>query len=108
MTLDIFAKEKVLLMSPAQECRSCSPSQPPTTESSSPFNDSALYRYSTLLAIKALKTTRSRKGSVLMLTDRLCVKYGPRVHLCESIHNAFHIAEYVHPSSERVMRVYTL
>lgn len=71
-------------MSPAQECRFCSPLPPPPTGSSSPFNDGALYRYSTLLAIKALKYTRPRKGSVLMLTDRLCVKYGPRVHLCEA------------------------
>ncbi|KAJ6185178.1 serine/threonine protein kinase [Penicillium mononematosum] len=38
------------------------------------INDSAFYRYSTLLAIAALKAFRPFNGSVLMLTDRVCVK----------------------------------
>ena len=53
-------------------------------QSSGPINDSALNRLSTLLAIAALSRIRSLKGSVLMLTDRLCVKYGQRIHLSEA------------------------
>ncbi|CAI7588376.1 unnamed protein product [Penicillium bialowiezense] len=34
--------------------------------------------------IQILKRIRPRKGNVLMLTDRLCVKYGRRVHLSEA------------------------
>lgn len=45
-----------------------------------PINGSAFYRYSTLLAIAAPKAFRPFNGSVLMLTDRVCVKYGPCIH----------------------------
>ncbi|KAE8390400.1 kinase-like domain-containing protein [Aspergillus alliaceus] len=51
---------------------------------SNSINDKALYRYSTLLAVRALRSTRPRKGSVLMLTETLCVKYGAWVHLSEA------------------------
>lgn len=44
----------------------------------------AFYRYSTLLAIEILKRVRPRKGNVLMLTDRFCVKYGELVQLSEA------------------------
>ncbi|KAL5366197.1 kinase-like protein [Aspergillus floccosus] len=47
-------------------------------------NDNLLNRYLVLLAIKVLKNIRPRKGTVLMLTGGLCVKYGRRVHLSEA------------------------
>ncbi|KAL4911752.1 kinase-like protein [Aspergillus aurantiobrunneus] len=53
-------------------------------QSSGPINDSALNRLLTLLAIAALSRIRPLKGTVLMLTDRLCVKYGQRIHLSEA------------------------
>ncbi|OJJ81579.1 uncharacterized protein ASPGLDRAFT_68480 [Aspergillus glaucus CBS 516.65] len=68
-------------MSPKDNLRLPSPS---TQTTSVPFNDTALNRYFTLWAIRLLKSTRPRKGSVLMLTDRLCVKYGSHVHLSEA------------------------
>lgn len=49
-----------------------------------PVNNNIWYRCSTRLAIKILKHIRPRHGNVLMLTDRLCVKYGRRVHLSEA------------------------
>ncbi|RDH32627.1 protein kinase-like protein [Aspergillus welwitschiae] len=49
-----------------------------------PINDCALYRILTLLAIAALRKFRPFKGSVLMLTDRICVKYGQHVDLSEA------------------------
>ncbi|PYH92219.1 kinase-like protein [Aspergillus ellipticus CBS 707.79] len=59
--------------------------RPPVPDTSSePYNDSALNRYSTLLAIKLLGSFRPRRGGVLMLTDQLCVKYGWDVHLSEA------------------------
>ena len=62
------------------------PSLPPSTLpiTSNPVNDRLLCRVSTLLAITVLKWIRPRQGNVLMLTDRICVKYGPRVHLSEA------------------------
>ncbi|GKZ80700.1 hypothetical protein AnigIFM56816_004926 [Aspergillus niger] len=48
------------------------------------INDCALYRILTLLAIAALRKFRPFKGSVLMLTDRICVKYGQHVDLSEA------------------------
>ncbi|PYI11270.1 kinase-like protein [Aspergillus sclerotiicarbonarius CBS 121057] len=51
---------------------------------SPPVNDTPFNRYSTLLAIKILKRTRPSCGGVLMLTDKMCVKYGDRVHLSEA------------------------
>ncbi|KAI9373250.1 kinase-like protein [Aspergillus egyptiacus] len=47
-------------------------------------NDNRLYRCLTLLVIRILQHVRPRKGSVLMLTGGLCVKYGRRVHLSEA------------------------
>lgn len=51
---------------------------------SQPVHSTALYRWSTLLAIKILEGIRPRKGSVLILSDRTCVKYGSLVHLSEA------------------------
>lgn len=53
-------------------------------DSSNSLTNNAFYRYATLLAIKILKRIRPRDGNVLMLTDRLCVKYGPLVQLSEA------------------------
>ncbi|PWY69036.1 kinase-like protein [Aspergillus sclerotioniger CBS 115572] len=58
------------------------PSSPMNT--STPINDTPFNRYSTLLAIKLFKRTRQYYGGVLMLTDKLCVKYGRHVHLSEA------------------------
>lgn len=68
------------------------PSSPPTaanrpassSASCPPLFDNAFYRYATLLAIKVLKRIRPRDGNVLMLTESLCVKYGPLVQLSEA------------------------
>ncbi|CAG7956139.1 unnamed protein product [Penicillium olsonii] len=62
------------------------PPSPSATSLSQPksFNDTALCRCSTLAAIKILKRIRPRAGCVLMLTSRVCVKYGSRVHLSEA------------------------
>lgn len=51
---------------------------------SDPINASPINRYLTLLAIAALRNIRPHKGSVLMLTDRICVKYGKLVDLTEA------------------------
>lgn len=68
-------------MSPKDDVHSLSQS---TQTTSVPFNDTALNRYLTLWAIRLLRSTRPRKGNALMLTDRLCVKYGSHVHLSEA------------------------
>lgn len=47
-------------------------------------NNNILCRNTTLLAVKILSHIRPRHGNVLMLTNRLCVKYGRRVHLSEA------------------------
>lgn len=71
------------------------PSSPPLAllSASKPINANAFYRFSTLLAIKIFKHIRLRHGNVLMLTDKLCVKYGRRVHLSEASTMRF-ISEY--------------
>ncbi|EZF35249.1 hypothetical protein TMEN_5755 [Trichophyton mentagrophytes] len=51
---------------------------------SKPINDKIWYRYLTLLAIKTLKYVRPCHGGVLMLTDKLCVKYGGYIRLSEA------------------------
>jgi hypothetical protein len=51
---------------------------------SEPINANAVRRFSTLLAIKILQRFKSRDGSVLMLTDKICVKYGVRINLSEA------------------------
>ncbi|CAG8251617.1 unnamed protein product, partial [Penicillium salamii] len=57
----------------------------PSLGPSKPFHSTFFYRWSTLLAIKIVEGIRpSSKGSVLMLTDRICVKYGRLVHLSEA------------------------
>ncbi|KAJ0414785.1 kinase-like protein [Aspergillus carlsbadensis] len=63
-----------------------SPDSAPTAapNMSKPVKDNIWYRYSTLLAIKLLKRLKPHHGSVLMLTDKLCVKYGRRVNLSEA------------------------
>ncbi|KAJ5169369.1 Aminoglycoside phosphotransferase [Penicillium coprophilum] len=62
------------------------PSSPSTAlpGASKAINGNVLYQWVTLIAIKTLRRIRPRKGTVLMLTDRLCVKYGSRVHLSEA------------------------
>ncbi|KAJ5972384.1 uncharacterized protein N7479_002302 [Penicillium vulpinum] len=69
-------------MSSSQTGPPCSPSTA-LLGISEPVNGNFLYRYSTLLAIKLLWRIRPRNGNVLMLTDRLCVKYESYIHLSE-------------------------
>lgn len=51
---------------------------------SRPINGSAFNRYLTLSAIAVLKRIRPFKGPVLMLTDRICVKFGQDMDLSEA------------------------
>lgn len=53
---------------------------PPTTRSTATW----ARRFGTLAAIAFLKRFRPRKGSVLVLSRHLCVKYGDRVDLSEA------------------------
>lgn len=55
-----------------------------SVSASKPINATAFRRFSTLLAIKLLKGFRKYEGSVLMLTDKICVKYGPHMQLSEA------------------------
>lgn len=48
------------------------------------INNTWLRRYTVLASIALLKRIRPRSGIVLMLTDNICVKYGPHVHLAEA------------------------
>lgn len=57
---------------------------PSSSDASSPTADNPFYRYAILVAIKILKRIRPRDGNVLMLTDSVCVKYGPLVQLSEA------------------------
>jgi hypothetical protein len=59
---------------------------PPTTRStdSKPINATWARRFGTLAAVTLLKRVRPRKGSILVLSPRLCVKYGDRVDLSEA------------------------
>ncbi|OOQ86035.1 hypothetical protein PEBR_23608 [Penicillium brasilianum] len=61
-----------------------SPQQKSPNSASKPINATAFRRLSTLLAIKLLKRFRIYVGSVLMLTDKICVKYGPLMQLSEA------------------------
>jgi aminoglycoside phosphotransferase len=56
----------------------------PTQSQSQPINATASKRFLTLLAIKLLKRFRKRYGSVLFLSDKICVKYGSLVNLSEA------------------------
>lgn len=49
------------------------------------INATALKRHLTLLAIKLLRRFRKRKGTVLFLSDKICVKYGKSVNLGEAM-----------------------
>ncbi|KAE8139752.1 hypothetical protein BDV38DRAFT_291033 [Aspergillus pseudotamarii] len=71
-------------MSPVQHGPPSSQSTPFPENVPQPVNNGIYSRYSTLLAVKFLKHCRPCHGNVLMLTDRLCVKYGRRVHLSEA------------------------
>ncbi|KAJ5088797.1 hypothetical protein N7456_012413 [Penicillium angulare] len=51
---------------------------------SKPVNSNVISRSLTLTAIKVLKRLRPREGQVLMLTDKICVKYGRHIHLSEA------------------------
>lgn len=55
-----------------------------TVSKSSPINDTLLRRFLVLAAIRLLKKFRPRTGNVLLLSDRLCVKFGPLRHLSEA------------------------
>jgi aminoglycoside phosphotransferase len=55
-----------------------------SVERSRPINDTTCRRYLTLLAIKLLKPLRERCGTVLFLSDTLCVKYGSNTSLSEA------------------------
>lgn len=48
------------------------------------INNTWLRRYTVLASIALLKRIRPRSGVVLMLTDNICVKYGPHVRLAEA------------------------
>ncbi|KAE8149260.1 kinase-like domain-containing protein [Aspergillus avenaceus] len=54
------------------------------SQPSSLINDSTFNRHLTLSAIAVLRRIRPLKGTVLMLTDRLCVKYGQHIDLSEA------------------------
>ncbi|CAG8001878.1 unnamed protein product [Penicillium salamii] len=62
-------------MSRAQNCE---------VQPSSPINGSTFYRHLTLSAITVLKRIRPCKGTVLMLTDRICVKYREYIDISEA------------------------
>jgi aminoglycoside phosphotransferase len=51
---------------------------------SQPINATAFRRYLTLLAIKLLKRFRKRNGTVLFLSNNICVKYGTSTRLSEA------------------------
>ncbi|OMP83919.1 hypothetical protein BK809_0001302 [Diplodia seriata] len=51
---------------------------------SAPINDSWLRRCTVLVLIGLLERFRPRQGVVLMLSDKVCVKHGPLVHLSEA------------------------
>ncbi|KAH7405720.1 kinase-like domain-containing protein [Phaeosphaeria sp. MPI-PUGE-AT-0046c] len=51
---------------------------------SQPINATPFRRYLTLLAIKSLRRFRESTGTVLILSDKLCVKYGTIVRLSEA------------------------
>ncbi|KAK3172936.1 hypothetical protein OEA41_006262 [Lepraria neglecta] len=59
---------------------------PPTTRStdSKPINATWVRRFGTLAAVALLKRVRPRKGTILVLSHRLCIKYGDRVDLSEA------------------------
>ncbi|KAK2811587.1 hypothetical protein FQN50_001929 [Emmonsiellopsis sp. PD_5] len=60
------------------------PASTSSLRASKPINDKPLYRFLTLLAIKAFRHIRPSQGNVLMLATRLCVKYGRHVQLSEA------------------------
>lgn len=56
----------------------------PTSGDSPSINNTSLNRFLVLAAIRLLRRVRPRRGNVLFLTDRLCVKYGTLSHLSEA------------------------
>jgi Phosphotransferase enzyme family len=56
----------------------------PIRDGARSINDSWFNRFLVLIAVKVLRRFRPRRGSVLFLTDKLCVKYGPLRHLPEA------------------------
>ncbi|KAL4796008.1 hypothetical protein BDV19DRAFT_378479 [Aspergillus venezuelensis] len=72
-------------MSPSRKSASSERSPPAASQGvSKPVNNTFRCRYSTILGVKLLALMRPHHGSVLMVTDNLCVKYGRRVHLTEA------------------------
>ncbi|KAL4948776.1 kinase-like protein [Aspergillus filifer] len=51
---------------------------------SRPVSNTFWCRYSTILGAKLLKRTSPYHGNVVMVTDKLCVRYWRRVHLSEA------------------------
>ena len=51
---------------------------------SRPVNDSALYRLIVLTAIQLLKHIRPHRGSVLLVSKGICIKYGRLINLSEA------------------------
>ncbi|MCJ1405707.1 hypothetical protein MMC11_008937 [Xylographa trunciseda] len=56
----------------------------PASTESAPINNTRLRRFLVLAAIQLLKHFRPRQGNVLMLSNGLCVKYGPLRRLSEA------------------------
>jgi hypothetical protein len=51
---------------------------------SEPINDRPIHRFLVLTAIKLLRRWRPRHGSVLMISRRICIKYGRLTYLAEA------------------------
>lgn len=51
---------------------------------SPPINDKALYRLLVRFVIKICKRWRPHRGSILLISKRICIKYGSRVNLSEA------------------------
>jgi serine/threonine protein kinase len=56
----------------------------PTSIDSLPIKATRIRRLSTLAAVAILGRIRPRRGNILILSDRICVKYGDRVDLSEA------------------------
>jgi hypothetical protein len=55
-----------------------------TSPESKPINSTRLRRFFILTVVKLLKCIRSHQGTVLFVSDNLCIKFGPLRHLPEA------------------------
>jgi hypothetical protein len=55
-----------------------------TSPESKPINSTCLRRFLVLAAVKLLKRIRPHQGTVLFISDNLCIKFGPLRHLPEA------------------------